>query len=495
MELRDYQLAAVEAARGRERCALALATGAGKTVIAARMADETPGRTLLVAHRGELVRQARDKVRIFAPDARERFTAATIQSLALDPYRHGRPDLLVVDECHHAGADTYRRVIDAHPQARLVGITATYHRGDGRRLDDVFGEVVHEVTALELISRGYLRDVTAEVVRVPDLVATGAARSDRADAEQGAAFLDSSAPGVVARALADADRGPAIVFAPDVASARRLAEVVPNAAAVWGAMPSRERERAIRDFDRGRLDCLTSVGVLTEGFDSPRARVCVLARPIGSEVLLQQMVGRVLRQDGTPGPAHVIDLHGSILELDMLPLADAAGGAARQVRERAAAGEQLLPSLLEVAERTPEVETYAGALERLAVDLFGASRLRWLRTDDGWPVLCTKGRFIGVVPAEAGGWNVGWVSQSGSSWGEVARDVPDVALALALGEEAVTTEERSLLAKAGRWRKGAPSAKALAYARGLGITPEQGWSAGDLGDAISVRRASALVRV
>ena len=191
LRLRPYQREAVEAiqqarARGIRRQAVQLPTGTGKTLVFSDVIRRTPGRGLIVAHRDELITQAVDKYRLGDPMASIGIVKAehddhdadvvvgSIQSLSR-PNRLTRlvPDfsVVVIDECHHAVADSYVRVLE-HVGAfeddgpLVVGVSATLERGDGTGLGDIFEAVTYEKTLLEMIEAGYLVDLRAIRVQV-----------------------------------------------------------------------------------------------------------------------------------------------------------------------------------------------------------------------------------------------------------------------------------------------------------------------------------------
>ena len=220
--------------------------------------------------------------------------------------------LIVYDECHHAAADTYRTVLDAYPDVRMLGLTATPQRGDGRALGDLFQALVVGARYPELIAAGHL--VPCRVFRPPEYLGSDLAREPL------------SAWQHLQRAGLD---GQAFAFARDVKQAREQtaafnAAGIPSAV-VTGLCGSRSRAEALARFRSGAVRVLWNVFVLTEGVDVPDAAVCLLARGCGNAGTYLQMVGRVLRPagsgDGRKTHAVLVDLPG-VSHVHGLPTAD-----------------------------------------------------------------------------------------------------------------------------------------------------------------------------
>lgn len=312
MGLRDYQLEAFSAATrefraGKRRIVLVAPTGAGKTVIGCefvRRIAERGGRVLWLTHRRELIRQAGERLvregltdlhvcaasgMVGHPSAPITVASvSTIYSRKLAP----RADVVVWDECHHTVARTYKAIADEYPNAVHLGLTATPERSDKRPLGDVFDAMVVVASYKRLIEAGHLCPI--EVVAPP-------ARVEGGLAEDPAAALARIAPG-----------RPAVVFCSSVPAAKELALRIPRAACVDGLSKTRDADLAA--FARGDLDVLTNVHVLTEGWDSPRAEVCMLARGCGADGTFLQMVGRVMRPFEGKARALLIDLAGVVWE-------------------------------------------------------------------------------------------------------------------------------------------------------------------------------------
>jgi superfamily II DNA or RNA helicase len=532
LKLRDYQIEAIQAVEetyGTDctRPAIVLPTGAGKTVVFAAMAERYLGRpdtdlgVLVIAHRDELVQQAVDKIGMMAPgldvgvvkaerDEHDRaIVVASVQTLASST-RRGRLEgfgLGIVDECHHATARTYRTVMD-EADAHWVGVTATMARGDRARLGDVWQKIVYQRDIPWMIRRGHLADVAGIAVKVADLELAGVSTrgGDYAEGALGEALVTSMAPTVTAQAYAKhgrADDGtslPAILFAPTVEAAHVFADAMTEegfrAATVYGAMPLDERRATLADFEAGKIDVLCNCMVLTEGFDSPRATVAIIARPTTSAPLYVQMVGRVLRTYPGKRKAMVLDVVGAASKYVLATLATLSGS--RPVEPKP--GQTLLEALDEdeKAAREELGELYAGPVAAEEIDLFHGSRQAWLKTEAGFWFIPAGERFIALTPNYdgRGGYDVAWYGHSfgrakGGGW--IAQGVDDIGYAMAFGEADLKDGEDTYAEKRRGWRTRKASEKQAAWALRMGLPVTESTRAGELSDMISIALASKRI--
>ncbi len=336
MKLRDYQSEAVAAVcrelQTHDSTLLVLATGLGKTVTfahVAKLAVERGGRVLMIAHRQELIFQARDKFKqvcgvmpdIEMGDLRANeglmpspIVCATVQTLAAGRHGNKRIDrfnaddfkLLVIDEAHHATADSYQAVIEwikQHPKAKVLGVTATPDRSDDTKLGHIFKSIAYELGILDGIMLGWLVDVKQEMVYVEGLDFSGiSTRNGDFAPDELAAVLEAEKPlHEIAKATIERSEGrKTLVFAASVAQADKLAEVLDryepgSARLLTGETPGDERRAMLRDYADGRFRFLCNVGVATEGFDDPGIGCVVMARPTKSRPLYAQCLGRGTR--------------------------------------------------------------------------------------------------------------------------------------------------------------------------------------------------------
>jgi DNA repair protein RadD len=293
--LRPYQQAAVDDLRDGDL--LVSPTGTGKTKMLCQVAlNEVAGggMALWVAHRLELLAQASNALREAWLTPELNVLVRSIQELRSSPPLP--VSMLIVDEAHHLPSDDWGRLItEQYPRAKLVGATATPERGDGRGLGSMFKRIVSTITVKEAIAQGYL--VQPTVLRPSRELGPGelAQRPEQA-------WLDH------AKGLKTIVFYPSVDLAVQGACAFRDAGAV--AAAVWGAMPAENRRKALEMFARGEIEVLTSVNLLTEGFDVPDVECCILARGFGTSGGYLQAVGRALRPVAGKKRALVLDLRG-----------------------------------------------------------------------------------------------------------------------------------------------------------------------------------------
>lgn len=329
-KLRPYQQETVDAViearkQGVRRMLVCLPTGSGKTVIFAHLARLARRQVLVLAHREELLAQAKDKLeRALGGDsvvAIERgadrappnahVLVCSIRSLheeRLTRIVRGRDlGLVIYDECHHATAQDNRRVLtqlgvfDPDWQGTLLGFTATTTRGDGQGLDDVFDRIVYSKSLPEMIRDGYLCPLRGlRITTAADLTRVSSSGVDFQEEELALAVDIEERNALVARAIQELARDRrTIAFCVTVAHARNLCKALNHlgvrAGIVHGAMPGDQRAQALADFRQGRTTALTNVAVLTEGFDDPGVSCIAMARPTRSAAVYAQCAGRGTR--------------------------------------------------------------------------------------------------------------------------------------------------------------------------------------------------------
>ena len=302
-----------------------LTHNSGKTIMLSAVAGERIGdsaaKACVLAHRDELTAQNREKFARVNPTittsvvdatAKEwggQVTFAMVPTLAREANLAAMPklDLLVIDEAHHAAADSYRRIIDrvrsANPEARIFGVTATPNRGDRKGLRAVFDNVADQVRLGELIASGHLVPPRTFVIDVGVQEKLKAVRKTVSDFDMGeVAEIMDRAPiteEVIRHWQEKAADRPTVVFCSTVAHAAHVAEAF-NAAGIpagliHGDLPSEERRNILAAFARGDIRVITNVAVLTEGWDHPPTSCVVLLRPSSYKSTMIQMVGRGLR--------------------------------------------------------------------------------------------------------------------------------------------------------------------------------------------------------
>lgn len=295
------------------------ATGAGKTVMLGALAGEVKGKTLILQHRQELVQQNAAKflkvnpswpVSFFTADQKSfngQACFAMQQTLTRNLEHLPKFDHIICDEVHHIVAPTYSKIIDAcrdrNPNVLLSGFTATPERGDRKSLRKYFDNVAEKITIRELVGLGFLVPPKAFVVNV-------GAQGELASLKNLSAFGDQSdvakildTPTINAEVIRHweerAGDRKTIIFCATVQHARDVAEAFRKAGVesdvVTGDMADGERKAVLARFDRGRLQVLVNVAVLTEGYDSQPVSCVVLLRQCSEKGPMIQMAGRGLR--------------------------------------------------------------------------------------------------------------------------------------------------------------------------------------------------------
>lgn len=335
MELRPYQQEAREAVehqwREVDRTLLVLPTGCGKTIVFASVtADRVSAgdRVLILAHRGELLEQAADKLRqavglgCAVEKAGEsclgswyRVVVGSVQTLMREKRLEQFPPdyfgTIVIDEAHHAVSDSYRRILDHFSDAKVLGVTATPDRGDMRDLGAVFESLAYEYTLPRAIREGYLTPIQALTVPLTlDISGVSMQSGDFKASEIDTAldpYLEQIA-GEMAQLCADRKT---VVFLPLVKTSQKFRDIL-NASGFRAAEvngESTDRAEVLADFDAGKYNVLCNSMLLTEGWDCPSVDCVVVLRPTKVRGLYCQMVGRGTRL--SPGK-------GNLLLLDFL---------------------------------------------------------------------------------------------------------------------------------------------------------------------------------
>lgn len=549
LPLRDYQSATIDALRadwavGHRRLAAVLPTGGGKTVIFAhliRRVAAAGGRALVLAHRDELLEQAQQKIHDVAPGIRTGIikgsrremagrdaVIASVQSLRRAESRAellrrmGRPWLIIVDEAHHAVANTYMNIIrdlggfapDGEPGPLVAGFTATLTRADRVALGDVWQKVSIRVDVVDLMRRRYLVKPRGKRIKIAGLDLRKVARSggDYQDRSLAEAMSAALAPEAIARAYKEhAPDRQGIAFLPSVALAHEQAEVLCaegiSALAVDGKTEMDARKDALAAFRRGDCQVLTNCGVFTEGTDLPMAEVAVLGRPTSSAGLYVQMAGRVLRPHPGKSDALLLDVVGVAGKHKLASMVDLGGGervdelTEEERDELEDLADELGMDLLEMLERAesgPSLDDDRGAdgpLVAEEIELFEASHQAWLRSYRGAWCLVAGGRVVALAPLESGRFDVVCMPLSGPGGEYVARDI-DLSYAMSWGEQKIAEIEKSAsftTAKAASWRKGKMSEAQGKELTRLGVVLNPDWSKSEASDAISICKASRRI--
>lgn len=338
MLLRDYQRRCVDAVmdsfQKNNTTLVVKPTGCGKTHVfshVAKLFADRGERVIVIAHRDELISQAKDKLeaitgRVCEVEKADSYVqtggfygaspivVASVQSLISgrgDFRRMHRfvPDdfsLMIVDEAHHAVATSYISTINhfrQNPKLKVLGVTATPDRADEAALGRVFQDVAFEYSIIDAIEDGWLVPIKQQCVDVDTLdfsnVSTTAGDLNGADLARVMEF-EENLHGIAVPSLEICGDRKSIVFTVTIHQAERLAEIFnrykPNSAlVVHGKTPEDERREKVAAFRRGDYQFFCNVGVATEGFDVPDVHCIVMGRPTKSRALYSQMLGRATR--------------------------------------------------------------------------------------------------------------------------------------------------------------------------------------------------------
>jgi superfamily II DNA or RNA helicase len=321
-DLRPYQQKAVQAVRasmdGNRSVLLILPTGTGKTIVFSeiiRLTQSRANRTLVLAHRDELLDQAIEKIAIQtgrrpskekASDFASRTAStvvASVQSLQgtrLLSWPADHFQLLIIDEAHHAVAKTYSKIIDHFSAAYLLGVTATPDRADQKSLGKRFGAIAYEYPLKRAIDEGYLVRIVGRRIRDFDIDLRGlrVVAGDYSDAELSGRLENHILP--ICSSIREETTGlKTLIFLPTVEACRLFSETLKaqgvKADYVHGGMNSGTRRRTLYDFSIGAIDHLCSCSLLLEGYDEPTIQAIVILRPTTSRALYSQLVGRGTR--------------------------------------------------------------------------------------------------------------------------------------------------------------------------------------------------------
>lgn len=321
-ELRPYQQQArdrihAEWDAGHTRTLLVLPTGTGKTIVFASVAADqvrAGDRVLILAHRGELLEQAADKLQrstglVSAVEKAEstcldswfRVVVGSVQTLQrtarLERFPQDYFGTIIIDEAHHAITDGYRRILDYFSGAKVLGITATPDRGDMRNLGEVFDSLAFEYKLTDAIKEGYLCKIMAQTIPLQlDITSVTMSGGDYAVGDLGTA-LDPYLEQIAAEMARRCKSRKTVVFLPLIKTSQKFRDLLNTygfrAAEVNGQ--SDDRRQVLADFDAGKYNVLCNSMLLTEGWDCPSVDCVVVLRPTKVRSLYSQMVGRGTR--------------------------------------------------------------------------------------------------------------------------------------------------------------------------------------------------------
>lgn len=322
MQLRKYQEEAKTAIQeqwreGKKKTLLVLPTGTGKTIVFCKLAADQVDqgdKVLILAHRGELLEQAADKLlkstgmQCAVEKAEQtslnswyRVTVGSVQSLMrekrLNQFKPDHFGTIIVDEAHHCLSDGYQKVLTHFNQAKVLGVTATPDRGDMRDLGEFFESMAYEYTLPAAIKDGFLSPIKAHTIPLKlDLTGVGTQSGDFKAGDLGGA-LDPYLEQIATEIAENCKGRKIVVFLPLIATSQKMRDILSQrglrAAEINGE--SRDRKEILQDFEAGKYDVLCNSMLLTEGWDCPSVDCIVVLRPTKIRSLYCQMVGRGTR--------------------------------------------------------------------------------------------------------------------------------------------------------------------------------------------------------
>lgn len=322
MQLRPYQEAAKKAVlseweSGNSKTLLVLPTGCGKTIVFAKITEDcvrNGERVLILAHRGELLDQASDKIAkatglMCATEKAEqscigswfRVVVGSVQTLMrekrLNQFASDYFDSIIIDEAHHCISDSYQNVLNHFNEAKVLGVTATPDRGDMKNLGSVFQSLAYEYTLPKAIKEGYLVPIKAQTIPLKlDLTGVGTQAGDFKTSDLGTALDPYLYQIADEMAKCCMDRK-TVVFLPLVKTSQKFRDILCEKGfrAVEVNGESKDRAEILQDFENDKYNVLCNSMLLTEGWDCPTVDCIVVLRPTKVRSLYSQMVGRGTR--------------------------------------------------------------------------------------------------------------------------------------------------------------------------------------------------------
>ena len=331
MELRPYQQEAKESIfkewdKGAQKTLLVLPTGCGKTIVFAKVAEECVrkgNRVLIMAHRGELLEQASDKIMkttglgcsVEKADRTcigewFRIVVGSVQTLQntkrLEKFPQDYFDTIIIDEAHHCLSDSYQRVLSYFDQAYVLGVTATPDRGDMRNLGCYFESLAYEYTLPKAIKEGFLTPIKAMTIPLSiDLSGVGMQSGDFKAGDVDTA-LDPYLFQIADEMKKYCKDRKTVVFLPLVKTSQKFTEILNHAGFKAAEVNGNSYDRAevLEKFDQGAYNVLCNSMLLTEGWDCPSVDCVIVLRPTKVRSLYCQMVGRGTRL--SPGKTELL---------------------------------------------------------------------------------------------------------------------------------------------------------------------------------------------
>lgn len=520
---REYQLEAIESViaaqeRGVSRMIVNLPTGTGKTVLFALLAKQLNVKTFVLAHREELLTQASDKFRMIWPECNiglfkadvdesdSQIVVASIQTACrdkrLERLKQHDFGLLIIDECHHAAADSYTKVIkelgffNGNPNKLLIGVTATISRGDGLGLGSVFQEIVFERSISTMVRAGYLVNLVGKsVITKISLDEVGIREGDYIASELSRVVNTPSRNKLIVDnfKLFAAERKKTIVFCADVKHSCDLADAFEKesilAKPIFGAMAAEERRNTLADFAASKIQMLTNCMVLTEGFDQPDIDCVIMARPTKSKSLYVQMIGRGTRTFPTKKDCLILDFFDNSSKNDLANYRnclDGVVGSLFELGRDVGLDECVCPSNGEIVENKG-ISDLRMLKERVEdIEFFDHAHFAWTPVGNSWHLQLAPERDVWVRQVAEGFLVV--AHSGGQTFNLSARPLPlDYALGIAEDWGRKQSTKNAWARKDAAWRQEPATPKQIETLNKLGLKYDYSISKGEASQLLEVK--------
>ncbi len=531
IKLYPYQLECLRSietrlAQGINRQAISLPTGAGKTITFAELIRRRHhlGRALVLAHRDELIDQAVQKIRLVFPEAqigvvkaeRNEINAQIIVGSVQTLSRDSRLSQLIpnfktviIDECHHASASTYKKILDylgcfnsigtQKKDVLLLGVSATLERSDGTALNRVFQEVTFKVDLLELIQNDYLVDLQAQQIQLKgfDLDSVKSSNGDFVESQLSEQMDKVNSPNQIAEAFSRyASDRKAIVFTPSVKlahdTAASLRNVGFNAEALDGSTESENRRAILSRFKSGETQVVTNCSVLTEGFDETSINCVAIARPTQSKSLYTQMIGRGTRRHPSKKDCLILDCVGATSKHDLMSIRSLLG---LDPSSTTNAKINSVATLLEQKEKLG-YQVINGQIVARPVDLFGFRRqkqhINWITLSPNCHAISLgNDRFLVTTINPTGAWDIVLLANKNA---ELLHSNLTLDIAIGVTENLARNEARYLVDTKAYWRTQPASESQINTLRMFKLPIKEALTKGEASDLLNLCFARKHIR-
>ncbi|MEX2209582.1 MAG: DEAD/DEAH box helicase family protein [Patescibacteria group bacterium] len=331
--------------QGEQRALVVLASGMGKTRIAAKDVSnffiENPNsRVLYLCHQNEILRQAEQEFRgvLGSPHSYGQFAGhekefdevnclfASFQTMRdwKDAFLPEEFDYIIVDEGHHSAAKTYQPVLEYFNPRFALGLTATPDRGDLKDIRAIFGPERYSMPLEEALAEGHLARIDyrlmADEIDWDEVRKAAEGHVTMADLNR-RVFIehrDEEIVGVIDKHRAELDGAKVMVFCPSIAYCDRLAEVMPDAVTIHSALSAGEQRLKLEDFRSGLINTVVTVDKFNEGIDIPDANLVVFLRSTASKNIFIQQLGRGLRKTPEKQGVRILDFVNNLERMELI---------------------------------------------------------------------------------------------------------------------------------------------------------------------------------